>query len=140
MCWMSWMLHCPLWASITALVPLRTSAEVFYASCVCLRFNGSVVIISVSFQWFIQWKAGVIHQDFLLHSVPCLKEWTFVSWTWMFFKAFLVCVSLAGVVTTVSFSLTFELKLNFDLQSKTSSVGSADCTTTVPCTRWNYLF
>ncbi len=63
---------------------------------------------------------------FLLHSVPCLKEWTFVRWTWMFFKAFLVRVSLAGVVTTVSFSLTFELKLNFDLQSKTSSVGSAD--------------
>lgn len=35
------------------------------------------------------------------------------------FKAFLVHVSLAGVVTTVSFSLTFELKLNFDLQCQT---------------------
>lgn len=35
------------------------------------------------------------------------------------FKAFSVHVSLAGVVTTVSFSLTFELKLNFDLQSQT---------------------
>ncbi len=69
------------------LVALRTAAEAFYASCVCLRFNGSVVvIISVSFQRFIQWQARVIHQDFLLRSVPCLKEWIFVCWTWMFLK------------------------------------------------------
>ncbi len=58
-----------------ALVALRTSAEAFYASCVCLRFNGSVVvIISVSFQRFIQWQAGVIHQDFCFALFLALKS------------------------------------------------------------------
>lgn len=38
------------------------------------------------------------------------------------FKAFLDHVTLTGVVTTVSFSLTFELKLNFDLHSQTEAL------------------
>lgn len=63
-----------------ALFPLLMSVEAYNVpSCVCLFFGSVVVMMSVSFQWFIQWKAGVIHQDVSLHSVPCLKEWTSVS-------------------------------------------------------------
>jgi len=96
-----------------ALFSLLTSAEVHHVpSCVRLCFNGSVVVmISVSFQW----KAGVIPRDFLLHSLfLALKSGHLCVSTKLgcFFKSF-ACPRFIGVVTTVS----FRLKLNFDLQS-----------------------
>lgn len=88
------------------------------------------VLMAVLLSWYQYHFSDLFSESwsdssrFLLHSLflalKCGHLCVCARYTWMFFKSF-ACPRFIGVVTTVSFSLTFDFKLNFDLQSQTEA-------------------